>query len=440
MLVSIDTLRADHLGSYGYARPTSPRLDAFAERGALFRRALSSSSWTLPAHMSLLTGLEPPTHGLVDYPSFGKLAEEHQTLAEILRERGYRTAAFTGGGWVSEKTGMDAGFDVFESEGRRFEDTWPLLERWLAARRSEEPFFLFWHGFNVHKPYAPPPPYDRLFCGACESDFDPEELQPDRPRPSPSDLEYAISQYDGEIAYTDALFGRLLDALASRELLERTLVVVTSDHGDEFFEHGMVDHIHSLYDELLHVPLVVVGPGVEPAVVEEQVGTIDLLPTLLELLGVEIEHRVQGRSRVPEMRRAASGARPPAGGSPLYAFTGFGDYPYHLAAVRTPRWKLVVWKLAGMRGIDLDAQPDRKRYTYKFRRDRAEDFVELFDLEVDAAEQVDLAEHRPEVVARLLASLGERVAESRALALDPRAAPEVDTGYLEELRALGYLE
>jgi arylsulfatase A-like enzyme len=441
VVVSIDTLRADHLGCYGYARDTSPRIDAFAARGTLFRRAVSASSWTLPAHASMLTGLEPPAHGLVAYPSFETLAEEHRTLAEILRERGYHTAAFTGGGWMSEKTGIDAGFDSFASDGKHFEDTWPRLERWLAERAPEDAFFLLWHGFNVHKPYQPPAPYDRRFCGDCKSDYDTKRLQPDAPRPSPADLAHAISQYDGEIAYVDELFGKLMDRLEAQGLLAKTVVIVVSDHGDEFYEHGMVDHIHTLYDELLRVPWIVAGPGVPAAVVEAPVSTVDLLPTALALLGVGVDHAIQGRSRVSEMERAAAGTAASASeaDSATFAFTGFANYPYHLASVRTPAWKLVVWKLAGMRGVDLDADPDRALYTYKFRRDRAEDFVELFDLAADPGEQRDRAAERPEVVAELSRALERRLAESRALSRAPAAA-EIDAQYVEELKALGYLQ
>jgi arylsulfatase A-like enzyme len=442
VLVSIDTLRADHLASYGYERSTSPRLDAFAAGGAVFRKAMSASSWTLPAHMSMLTGLEPPAHGLIDYPNFERLAEEHATLAEILQARGYETAAFTGGGWVSAKTGMEVGFDTFESDGKRFEDTWPRLERWLERRDRGSPFFLFWHGFNVHKPYRPPPPYDRRFCGKCDSDYDVEQLQPQNPRPSPRALEYVLSQYDGEIAYVDDLFAALLSRLEALGLLENTLVVVTSDHGEEFYEHGMVDHVHTLYDELIGVPLILVGPGVSPAVVHELVGTVDLMPTVLELLGVELDQPVQGVSRVPEIERAAGSHQGEEGKalSAVFGFTSFSRYPYGLASVRTPRWKLVAWELSGMRQVDLDADPDRKRYTFKFRRDRAEDFVELFDLEVDPEEQRDVSLDHPGVVAELLGMLERRIDEAQAYSVAPEDVEVVDEGYVEELRSLGYLE
>jgi len=444
VLVSIDTLRADHLSGYGYARPTSPRLDELAARGALFRDAVSTSSWTLPAHVSMLTGLDPPSHGLVDYPSFLELPEEQATLAEILAARGYDTAAFTGGGWISEKTGIDAGFRVFESKGRRFADTGEEMREWVEAQSSERPFFLFWHGFDVHKPYKPPAPYDRLFCGECASNYDTDELQPDRPRPSDADLDYVITQYDGEIVYADRQVGELLDLLEARGLLENTVFVVTSDHGDEFYEHGMVDHIHTLYDELIRVPWIVAGPGVPVTVIEEQVSTVDMTPTLLALLGIDVPNEFNGRARLGgESSEAEAGTRA------AFSFTGFSEYPYRIASVRTDRWKLVVWSLAGMRDVTLEpgdaaasgSQGEkRKRYTYKFRTDRLEDFVELFDLSTDPGEQHDVSRAHPDVVESLSALLEERLRMAGASSMAPLEATDLDDEYIEQLKALGYLE
>lgn len=430
LLISIDTLRARNLGSYGYERDTSPRLDTYARRGRRFVHALSSSSWTVPAHATLLTGLEPVAHGLIGYPRPGRLDPGIETLATLLSAEGFRTAAFTGGGFMSDAHGLDLGFETFESPGLRFEQTLPRALAWLDRVDASERTFLMVHGFDVHKPYHPPARFRSRFCGSCDSDFDVRRFQPNRPRPGPPDLAYVVSQYDGEIAYADEQLGTFLDELERRDRLRETLVVITSDHGDEWYEHENVDHGHTLYEELIHVPLLIFGPGVTSGVEEDVVGLIDVPTTALALLGLRPPAELQGRNLL------AAAPLPP---TPRFAFTGFSEYPYRVAAVRSGRWKLLVWELSGMRPIDLDATVRRPRYTYKFR-DRADDFVELFDLARDPAELRDVAAEHPDRVRELSSLLERRVAESRRIGRAARPGSEPDGSTLETLRALGYLE
>lgn len=429
LFISIDTLRADHVGGYGYDRPTTPFLDRLAAEGTLFVDAISPASWTVPAHTTMMTGLNPSAHGILAYPKPGRLSDDATTLAEVLRDAGFRTAAFTGGGYMSRKHGLKQGFEVYDGRGLRFPSKRDPLREWLDSVQVDERFFVFLHGFDVHGPYQPPAPFDRAFVGDFEGDFDTEEFSPDRERVSDEVLEYVVSQYDGEIRAVDALLERLFEDLGASGHLEDTLVVVTSDHGEEMYEHGSIEHTHSLYEELVRVPLIFHGPGVPAARVEQPVGLVDLYPTILERLDIVSPHPVQGRALFADF--------PPAP-RPQFSFVEFRDFPYRLAAVRTDRWKLIRWRLAGMAEVDW-SEVEAARYTHRFR-ERHEDFVELFDLAADPGERRNVAAEHPEVVAQLSELLAKHRAQAADLRLASQKALAPDPEYLEALEALGYVE
>lgn len=422
ILISIDTTRADHVSAYGYRRKTTPGLDRFAESGAVFLNCTSSSSWTVPAHLTIFTGLEPSTHGLVYYKEPGKLNEGYATMASLLFERGYRTAAFTGGGFMSRRHGMDQGFETYLSIGRNLTDNIPEAERWLQTV-GDAPFFLFLHGFDPHRPYAPPASFSTVFDVGYRGKWDPSVIAPGKPRPPRRLLAHAISQYDGELAYADFLLTTFLEGLRQKGLLDDTLVVVTSDHGDEFYEHGNCDHIHTLHDELVRVPLIMVGPGVPAVRVEDHVGTIDVLPTVFDLMGVETNVRFQGRSRVDSLHGDGDAD------DPVFSFTGQGIEPRHLASVRTDRWKLVTDATAGFPNKTCprcaDGEVEGKE-------------VWLYDLENDPEEQENVAAQNLEVVAELKGLLEQRIRESAALRLQAVEAEPASEDQLEQLRGLGY--
>jgi len=428
LFISIDTLRADHLSSYGYERRTTPFLDELASEGTLFVDAISPAAWTVPAHTTMMTGLDPRAHGILAYPKPGRLSDDATTLAETLRAAGFRTAAFTGGGYMSRKHGLEQGFEVYNGRGLRFRSKFDRLLAWLEALAAEERFFVFLHGFDAHGPYKPPAPFDREFVGDFEGTFDTREFSPDRERVSDEVLEYVVSQYDGEIRAADEILRGLLRKLRARGLLDDTLVVVTSDHGEELYEHGSIEHTHSLYDEVVRIPLIFHGPNIPAARVETQVGLVDLYPTLLERLGVEAAQSVSGRALFAEF--------PPAP-RPVFSFVEFREFPYRLDAVRTDEWKLIQWKLSGMAEVDWTGREDA-RYTHRFR-DRHEDFVELFDLTADPEERVDVAEEHPQVVAQLLELLAEHRANGAGVRLRSQKALAPDDAYLEALEALGYV-
>ncbi|MEE8311414.1 MAG: sulfatase [Candidatus Binatia bacterium] len=281
LLISIDTLRADHLGVYGHDRPTSPAIDALASRSVVFEDAIGQSAWTRPAHASMLTALYPSEHGIVGMDGHRGLAAELLTLPAVLAARGYATAAFTGGANMSAHFGFDNGFETYRSPGRRIEDAIAGVDTFLAGRR--EPFFLFVHGFDAHKPYRATP-VDREALG----------LRGERARglaracregQGPDDLAAFMADYDAAIHRADRGVAKLLELLERHGVADRTVIVLTADHGEEFLEHGRCSHIRALYREVVRVPLIVHVPGVAAGRVAGVVpASVAIAPTVLEIV------------------------------------------------------------------------------------------------------------------------------------------------------------
>ncbi len=336
LLISVDTLRADHLSCYGYARRTSPSIDRIAREGTLFTNAQSASSWTTPSHMTMLTSLRVPIHG-VDRPG-RQLAPGRTTLAEQLRDVGYDTAAFVGAPTLSRAFGFDRGFTRYENllglpdsakpAGRgpdlpedvllHTHDVKPAQAVARAARtwiesEARAPFFAFVHLWDPHYDYRPSPPYDRLFDPGYEGTFDFSHVEAnaaicaDMPE---ADREHLIALYDGEIAATDAIIGGIVDTLERTGRLDETLIVLTSDHGEEFFEHDGKGHVHTLYQEIVHVPLVFRYPRLVPAGrhVDAVFGAAHLMSTILGLVGVPPPPDIAGRDLSAVVRGAAAPA------------------------------------------------------------------------------------------------------------------------------------
>jgi len=312
LLISVDTLRADHLGIYGYPRPTSPTIDALGRSGVVFEKALTTAPWTLPSHVSLLTGLYPGFHGVQDDGT--KLAAEIPMLAEAFRKLGYHTLAVVSHVYVSSEFGLDRGFDSFDDSliagGAKNPIAEVVVDHFLDAM-SEVPegrFFAFVHLFDPHWSYTAPEPFftrfaDPSYRGPIDGSI--EALTPFFPpnQPmQPADLRQAIDLYDGEIAYTDAQIGRLLDELWKRGRLENTVIVFTADHGEEFKEHGQLGHGKTLFHEMMRIPLIISGHPVFSAGTRRRdvVSLIDVAPTLLHLAGGEAMPGVQGMSLVEE--------------------------------------------------------------------------------------------------------------------------------------------
>jgi arylsulfatase A-like enzyme len=319
LLIVLDTLRADHLSAYGYGRPTSPRLDSFAKQGVLFENAFSTTSWTLPSHASLFTGRYSREHRASWKNPGGMFSSGSPTLAEVLRSRGYRTAAFSANPfWVSRETGLGRGFIRFEdycqsvadgllrtAYGRAFHSA--VLRRLgfediPARRRAQQingsvlswirrdprrPFFVFANYIDTHDPYLPPEPFASKFSPRPPRGILNTVMRRFDPSLTAAERQAEIDAYDGAIAYLDHHLGRLLDELEGMGLADNTLVVITSDHGEAFGEHGLFLHSHSLYRELVHVPLLVRLPGWVPAGVRvsQPVTNAAVAATVVDLIG-----------------------------------------------------------------------------------------------------------------------------------------------------------
>jgi len=309
ILISLDTLRADHLGTYGYHRNTSPYIDAFAKESVVFENAVVQSPWTLPSHMSIMTSLYPSSHGVLEKNN--RLADEHVTLAELLRAKGYKTAAFADGAFMKGSYGFKQGFDIYDG------DNWigiarilPKAKKWLKENKSN-PFFLFIHCYDIHDPYAPPPPYDTIFHDFhYTGNFVPSTKKMQaaawrRLEVNDEDVLHIKALYDGGIRYTDEKIGEFLSYLQELGIKDSSIVIITSDHGEEFKEHGSFLHWKLYFRPNLHVPLIMHMPNYpkKDIRIRELVQSIDILPTILDSAHLPPHSKAQGRSLLPLIRQ-----------------------------------------------------------------------------------------------------------------------------------------
>jgi arylsulfatase A-like enzyme len=297
VLVSIDTLRRDHVGAYGYGRPTTPRLDALARRGILAQDAVSNSSWTLPAHLSMLTSVDPGAHGGVDMNhAFNRRVP---TLTALLRQGGFATQAITSHLYVSAVYGLDDGFDHLDFHQDRKATDVANRAVDVLDRIGDRPFFVFLHFYDPHWHYDPPESTRRLFEAPYSGTIS-GRLQDfsrrDRKSVSEADLAHLLALYDGEIRYVDDELGRVLDHLRARGLDRGTLVLVTSDHGEEFLEHGSWEHQKTLYEEVVRIPLLLGGPRVATRREASPASLLDVAPTVLAWAGVTVPAPMRGQS------------------------------------------------------------------------------------------------------------------------------------------------
>jgi len=353
LVISVDTLRADHLGAWGYLRPTSPHIDALIQSGVRFENAYSAAPWTLPSYGSLFTSLLPADHraGIVTEreDAWGKdetpakrttelMRSDVATLAGVLSKAGFQTAAFVNNPFLGSASGVGRGFEQYTSYQYNAKNGVDLALEWTDAHR-EAPWFLFLHLFDPHMPYAPPKPFDTSFSARGLDDlkdWSPNLQELRKARPSDEMVKQLVDFYDGEIAFVDDQIGRLLEALRSQGELDNTVIVFHSDHGEEFWEHGSCDHGHSQYDELLHVPLAFVCPGKLLAGLEisTRVRAIDVMPTLLELAGAAIPAGIAGKSLMPVIAKTETADRTSISEAILHGSR-------EIKAILSSRWKLI---------------------------------------------------------------------------------------------------
>ncbi|MDH3210881.1 MAG: sulfatase [Myxococcales bacterium] len=410
ILVSIDTLRADRLGAYGYERNTSPHLDALAARGVRFETVIADSNWTLPAHVTLFTGLPPSFHGVTGPRD--KMQTGIPTLTEVLKQHGYRTFGVTGGGFLDGSHGFDRGFDRYGLKPLDLRTALDLVVRVARQLAPEERYFWFVHTYDVHCPYHPPPRYARLFDRSPAADRIETRDRCGNPHYNgmaltPGQARFLSDRYDAGIRYADDLLGAFFERLESEGRLRNTIVVVVSDHGEEFLEHGQIGHRNTQFIESLRVPWIMAGPGLERRVVTQPAALADVMPTLLDLLGIPAP-AVEGVSLLPFIEGRGAD-RPPR--------TLFSEDPL----------------------VDLYSAIHGGRHV--IHRGAAGDPL-LFDWRDDPREASNLFEAKPESDAELRLELDERVRRLADLRSrrQPEAAPVASEEQRERLRALGYVE
>ncbi len=427
VLISVDTLRADHLSSYGYERETTPEIDRrLADAGTLFADCTSAAGSTLASHMTMFTGVEPSVHGSRESAAGGPSLPR---LASYLRNSGYWTVGLAESGWMSATFGFDRGFDRYDEQFGASEglyvpgaaaETLGEAER-LLDELSDRRFFAFLHTYQVHEPYDPPEAFADFFAEPVAGDA---EVLPA--------IAAARRAYDQEIRYTDSLVGRFLEALAARGLEENTVVVLTSDHGEEFGEHGHVSHGLHLYQEIVHVPLLVRGPGVAAgARIEDNVGLVDLAPTLLDIAGAPELAEASGRSLLPYLR----GERLAGADERVFVSEHWGVFAKTVhgmqAGLKPPTWAL---RKGSRKMVSENGRLRGRRW-------------DCYDLDADPQEKTMLADCAP--LRTLLEEWPARAAARRKqLAAGNEAAPAGSTAEAaavppeirQRLRELGYVE
>jgi choline-sulfatase len=368
VMVLIDTLRPDRLGFFGGSAST-PHLDRFAAGSLAFENAVAQAPWTVPSVLSIFTSLPPKEHGVVnkyailtrDVREPARLPAAARTLAQVLRDSGWATAAFTGDAGIDPESGMARGFDVFWSSAPfgGFSETFPRALDWLKERGGES-FFLFVHGYDVHGQHrdpAGPDPRQEEFMALRSATIRGE-------KPDASGAGLWSDRYDRRAGAADGRFGEFIAALDAVEgLKDRALVVVLSDHGDELFEHGGIDHGTTLYDEALRMTLLLRAPGLAPGRVKEQVRAIDVMPTVLDWARPREARRVRRRMRGESLLPFASGR-----GRARDAFSET-DFLLHASkrSLRTADgWKLIHDRLNNTRELyDLRADPGERRNLFE---------------------------------------------------------------------------
>jgi len=511
ILVSLDTLRADHLHCYGYDKETSPTIDTLAKEGVLFERAFAQSNWTLPSHVSMLSSLYPSSHGVTSRNK--KISMNTILLAQILKKDGYRTASFNAGGNVSAKYGFSKGFDLWEEIPIDRGNMASLCNRMLSwiERNHKQKFFIFFHTYEIHRPYRAPDEYKKAYVHLegvaremkksifykiihdepltmeeinflmslriCtlkvkgirkeflkiykqyKADTDPEERvsAPKLIKKFKRALKvtkkqvrdiydrwhalkheafgysYIIENYDAEIIFADHQIRRLVQFLEKMDLKEKTLLIITSDHGEEFLDHRNFDHSLTCYNEVMHVPLILYYPGRLPAGLRlrENAALIDLVPTIHELLGIPRSEHFQGVSLMTFIR-GKEGARRLI-------------FCEHLESKRAPGYKPVAvidgeWKYhCNLERIQLKNSndprwhwgPNRKIYL-GFTKPQ-----ELYHVDRDFREHIDLCKEAPMIVQRLSDIVEKHLVEFTSGDLEHVV---LDKDLENQLRDLGYIE
>jgi arylsulfatase len=431
VLITIDTLRADHLSCYGYPRRTSPNIDKLAGEGVQFQNAYSPIPLTGPAHITLMTSLYPQQHGATINGMHMSTRPRPVTLAQIMHRLGYRTAAFVSA-WPVKKsiTGLGRGFDVYNQKfsytykvfnsARDGKQVTEAAQRWLK-KRGKRPFFLWLHYFDPHEPYKlrhefadlPRTPGSSETLVSTNTKLNVEEVQ-------------RVTAYDSEIAYTDHYVGEILRQLKDMGIRGRTLVVLTADHGESLGENGYWGHGDKLYQPIVHIPLILSHPGIIPQglVLREDVGLLDVMPTILDYVGIPARLHVEGKSFKPLVEAAQ---HPPAQ-KPVYFLT------YNEPPLLPPRWISWIWSWAKAKMSPSNLGFASRDLKVVLEEDKPRPRVYRLDMTANLEQPTD------DIAASQLSEYGERLNKwfqktNRGLKPEGKLSQED----VELLRSLGYI-
>jgi len=398
LLFTLDTTRADRIGCYGYPNVRTPNIDGLAAQGVLFKNATAQAPLTLPSHSSIFTGTYPFIHGVRDNGGF-YLEPENVTLAELLKPRGFTTSAFVGAFVLDSRWGLNQGFDYYydnfdfakykkislDSVQREGGEVAKAFFDWFKTN-GDRRFFSWIHLYDPHTPYEPPEPYRSEYSG----------------RP--------WGLYDGEIAYVDSIIGKVLESLREKGVLDKTIIIIMGDHGESLGEHGESSHAFFIYDSTVSVPLILRLPAsnLKGKVIDAQVENVDMMPTLLDLLGIAVPKEVQGRSLVPLLAGGRAGAERMA-----YSESYYPRYHYgwsELKSLRTVTYKYI--------------QAPRP---------------ELYDLVRDPMEKSNIYGQNGPQAERFIKELKRIQEQSSVQGTGEKAPRQLDNDTLEKLKALGYV-
>jgi len=481
ILVVMDTARADHLSCYGYSRKTTPNIDRIARDGVLYENAFTAAPWTPPSHASIFTGKYPSHHKTIGRDV--RFKEGHTSLAEILSRNGYCSIGIVCCEILGLRSGFERGFhkyvDVTSSSMLPGRHTKELIRTLIYGpdngacqatelakkffNREKKPIFLFMNYFNSHTPYDPPRPFKKRFCNDFDEPMiyakefllkklisrtaekisrqylDIKRLQwiasggggftfaAKKTTISEAEWEIVRSWYDGEIAYLDYMFGNLIDFLRQKGILDNTLIIITSDHGENFGEHGLAVHPLCVYDSLLRVPLIISHADMVPKGrrILNLASTIDILPTLTDLLNIEFDEAIQGKSLHPfEDREVHQYICAEYGGLHTRGFQGM------------QAWRIDSKIREALEQVDRGCKCVRT-LTHKYILSLEKE--ELYDIRDDPLEQVNLANKHPEIVKSLKRKLEKTVDTSYFGPKEFPHADETDKEMIKRLRALGYI-
>lgn len=433
ILLTIESLRADHVGCYGYQRDTTPSIDALASESTVYEQAYSTTSWTLTSHASMFTGLYPSAHRVI-LPQ-DRLSDAYSTIAERLVGEGYHCAGVIGGPYLRSTFNLNQGFEYYDesvaaltNEQAHRDVTNPqmaeAMERFLRQERDpDRPFFLFAYYWDVHFDFIPPPPYDTMFVTPAAQPIESVQFGPlvalGRDI-SAAQLAYLVAQYDGEIRCTDDYLGQLWALLRELNLWDNTAIILTADHGEQFFEHSYLGHKHDLYVESLHVPLIVKRPGQKEGSTDRRVvNLVDLYPTILDLAGSQGESLHGGWSLLGE---------------------GAGDdRPVFFELTTT--WT-VTDRQTGEKRHDSDEWVAIRLGSHKLLHVLETNFWQLYDVIADPGEKNPLGSAHHETAVRLRERLDGWREAMKALSSKWLQGPKARLSPEEErrLRSLGYLQ